>query len=145
MDGASLGVYPVYVTAGTKKVLVLSVTRAALAETLSGFSEDVSILRESLYKEHKAIMDGLKMPDIPDSPMAVADRVRKQAADDKKVTVEDSMLDRVRALETTVQDTMDAMSSVQSNMEYLPKILKLVQKNAENPEAMKRLTAAQDA
>ena len=140
VNGSGLGVYPVYVAAGTKKVLVLSVSRAALAETLSGFAEDVPALRETLYKEHKAIMDGLKMPEIEGSPLFVAEKSKKQSADDKKITVDDALLDRVRALEGIVQDTMDNMSGIQQNMEALPRILRIVERHVEDPEAMKKLT-----
>ena len=60
VDRTCVGVYPVYVSAGSKTALVMSITQRSLAETLT-FRRRRRCVARGLVKEHKVIMDGLKV------------------------------------------------------------------------------------
>ena len=141
VDRTCLGVYPVYVSAGSKTALVMSITQRSLAETLDSFGDDVVALREGLVKEHKVIMDGLKVPETPDSPLAASETAKRRKEDADRLIVDADAVSRVRALEGSVRNMLDAMNGIQQSMQALPQILELVDKCTNDSEAMKKLTA----
>jgi len=137
---ANLGLFPVYVTA-TKKSLVLSITQRSVIETMDGFREDVALLREGLLKEHKSIIDSLKIPETPDSPAAVCQNAMAKAAKKDIVVITDEVKNRVAALETRVASTLDCMSKIQEDIASLPQILQVLEKAADSGDLIAKLAA----
>ena len=141
VDSTNLGVYPVYVTA-TKKTLVLSITQRAIVETMDGFRQDVPLLRQGLLKEHKSIIDSLRIPEAeaPGSPSAMVEATMQLEIGKGKVDITDDSKDRVAALETRVQDTLKTMSKIHADIAALPQILQLLEKAA-GTDSMSVLTS----
>jgi len=142
-DGAGLGLYPVWVTA-TKKTLLLYISQGSMAEVVSAFVSDLVPLRESLAKQHRSLLDSLKVTSGPDSPigamesMLLRKKEKEEAADELAkelavVTEEDQA--RVKSIEEGVGDLMNNVAEIKKNMEVLPRILALVEKMAEQDAA----------
>lgn len=139
-DRTRLGRYPVYVTS-TKKSLLLAVSQSAISETLEGFPEDVPIMRDSLLKEHSAMIDSLRISLAPDAPSSVCEAKKTQDAEKKEIIVTEETTQRVAGLEAVVQNMLARVSGVQRDMKALPKILQLLQSKA-GEEEVARLAAS---
>ena len=129
IDSKCLGLYPAWVIA-TKKSLLLSITQRDVADAVEGFRADVDPLRETFKKQHKAMVDSLKIEPSDDSPFAmceVATQKRNAAAMERKnLPVTDDDKARVAAVEESVHTVMVKVMEVSKQMESIPKILQLI-------------------
>ena len=129
MDAKSLGLFPAWVIA-TKKSLLLTIKQRDIIDALEGFRPDVEPLRDTLSKQHKALMDSLKIESTQDSPLAVSEaavlHMKERASEREGMHVTGDDQARVAALEDIVQDTITKVAEVSKHMECFPEIMSLI-------------------
>lgn len=130
IDPASLGLYPAWVTA-SKKTLVLYITQREMADALDGFRADIDPLRDALVKQHASLMDSLKISPTADSPITMCElgvqRRKEQDQTRKGMHLTEDDTARVCAIEASVHDTMANVTAMKNDMASLPRILQLIQ------------------
>ena len=131
VHASCLGLYPVWVIAA-KKTLLLSISQSGMVDALDGFSDDVEPLRESLIRQHRVLLDSLKLEPSEDSPLAMsavaiaaAERREQMMKMGLRLTATDK--ERVAAIEDITYETMQRLAALQKDMEVLPRILKLIE------------------
>ena len=103
-----------------------------MVDALDGFSDDVEPLRESLIRQHRVLLDSLKLEPSEDSPLAMsavaiaaAERREQMMKMGLRLTATDK--ERVAAIEDITYETMQRLAALQKDMEVLPRILKLIE------------------
>ena len=129
LDSTCLGLYPVWVVA-TKKTMLLSITQIAIAEALEAFPDDVAPLREHLSMKHKTLVESLKVEPSDDSPIAMCKAAIVKATrrtHDAKMSVSDDDKKRIAGVEELVHHSLERVMKMQKDMAALGGILKLVE------------------
>jgi len=123
------GRFPFFVMA-TKLTHLLTLTRGEVADIMGAFKgEDADSLQEVLEKEHRTIIDALKITDTPLSPLALfeTDRANREGPTTGKLR---EIREQIGKVEEELAGCIEGISAVRTDMDALPKIFDLVQKHA---------------
>jgi len=124
----SLGLYPFFVSA-VKKTHLLAISQQGMSDALAAFREDVVEVRSALMKEHKSVLDTLKIETPDDSPLGQCEERAKAAAKhetDSVSCITDEFRSRISEVENVVMESLERIEAISDNMAPLKKIAELV-------------------
>jgi len=107
----------------------MAISQNGMSDALSNFRGEITEVRSALMKEHKSVIDSLKIEIPEDSPLAECEaRVKATATReaDSASCITDDFRSRVIEVEHSVMESLERIEAISQNMAPLKKIAELV-------------------